>query len=158
MITLALTGDVMLGRQVNRALRIVSPEQPWGDVLPLLLSADLRIVNLECAITDHEQPWARTPKVFHFRADPSAVEVLRAARVDGCSLANNHTLDFEERGPAAAESKPRSRPSLPRGRRTDRAGWRCWPSQTTNRPSRLGRIVRERTIYRCPWSPMFYVG
>jgi poly-gamma-glutamate capsule biosynthesis protein CapA/YwtB (metallophosphatase superfamily) len=98
MITLALTGDVMLGRQVNKALRIMSPEQPWGDVLPLLLSADVRIVNLECAITDHEQPWARTPKVFHFRADPSAVEVLRAARVDGCSLANNHTLDFEERG------------------------------------------------------------
>src|SRR5215210_9137863 len=98
MITLALTGDVMLGRQVNRALRIMSPEQPWGDVLPLLLSADLRIINLECAITDHKQPWTRTPKVFHFRADPSAVEVLRAARVDGCSLANNHTLDFEEQG------------------------------------------------------------
>lgn len=98
MITLALTGDVMLGRQVNKALRITSPEQPWGDVLPLLLSADLRIVNLECAITDHEQPWARTPKVFHFRADPSAVEVLQAARVNGCSLANNHTLDFEQRG------------------------------------------------------------
>jgi poly-gamma-glutamate capsule biosynthesis protein CapA/YwtB (metallophosphatase superfamily) len=98
MITLALTGDVMLGRQVNKALRLTSPEQPWGDVLPLLLSADLRIVNLECAITDHEQPWARTPKVFHFRADPSAVEVLRAARVNGCSLANNHTLDFEQRG------------------------------------------------------------
>jgi poly-gamma-glutamate capsule biosynthesis protein CapA/YwtB (metallophosphatase superfamily) len=98
MITLALTGDVMLGRQVNKPLRITSLEQPWGDVLPLLLSADLRIVNLECAITDHEQPWARTPKVFHFRADPSAVEVLRAARVNGCSLANNHTLDFEQRG------------------------------------------------------------
>src|ERR671920_2421017 len=98
MITLALTGDVMLGRQVNKAVRITSPEQPWGDVLPLLLSADLRIVNLECAITDSEQPWTRTPKVFHFRADPSAVEVLRAARVDGCSLANNHTLDFEEQG------------------------------------------------------------
>src|SRR5215212_349279 len=98
MITLALTGDVMLGRQVNKALRITSLEQPWGDVLPLLLSADLRIVNLECAITDHEQPWTRTPKVFHFRADPSTVEVLRAARVNGCSLANNHILDFEQRG------------------------------------------------------------
>lgn len=42
MITLALTGDVMLGRQVNKALRIMSSEQPWGDVLPLLLSADGR--------------------------------------------------------------------------------------------------------------------
>jgi poly-gamma-glutamate capsule biosynthesis protein CapA/YwtB (metallophosphatase superfamily) len=70
----------------------------WGDVLPLLLSADLRVINLECAITEHRRLWSRTPKVFHFRADPVAVEVLRAARVDACSLANNHTLDFEERG------------------------------------------------------------
>src|ERR671921_2101937 len=98
MTTVALVGDVMLGRGVNAALRTLRPEQPWGDVLPLLLSADLRIVNLECAITDSEQPWTRTPKVFHFRADPSTVEVLRAARVNGCSLANNHTLDFEQRG------------------------------------------------------------
>jgi poly-gamma-glutamate capsule biosynthesis protein CapA/YwtB (metallophosphatase superfamily) len=98
MITVALVGDVMLGRKVNDALRTLRPEQPWGDVLPLLVSTDLRIVNLECALTDHERPWMRTPKVFHFRADPSAVEVLRAARVDCCSLANNHTLDFEERG------------------------------------------------------------
>jgi poly-gamma-glutamate capsule biosynthesis protein CapA/YwtB (metallophosphatase superfamily) len=98
MTTLALTGDVMLGRGVNETLDASRPEEPWGDALPLLLSADLRIINLECAITAHRQPWTRTRKVFHFRADPPAVEVLRAARVDACSLANNHTLDFEEKG------------------------------------------------------------
>jgi poly-gamma-glutamate capsule biosynthesis protein CapA/YwtB (metallophosphatase superfamily) len=98
MITLALTGDVMLGRGVNEALDLARPEGPWGDTLPLLASADLRIINLECAITAHDRRWRRTRKVFHFRADPPAVEVLRAARVDACSLANNHTLDFEEKG------------------------------------------------------------
>lgn len=98
MISLALVGDVMLGRGVDRALRTLEPARLWGDVLPLLGSADLRIINLECAITGHEQPWTRTPKIFHFRADPSAVEVLKVARIDGCSLANNHTLDFEEQG------------------------------------------------------------
>src|SRR5918911_1327369 len=95
---MALVGDVMLGRGVNEALRTKRPEEPWGDVLSLLEAADLRIINLECAITNHKRPWMRAPKVFHFRADPSAVEVLRVARVDGCSLANNHTLDFEEQG------------------------------------------------------------
>src|SRR5215203_3187441 len=98
MITVALVGDVMLGRGVNETLRSIRPEEPWGDVLPALSSADLRIANLECAITGHDRPWTRTPKVFHFRADPRAVEVLRAARIDACSLANNHTLDFEEQG------------------------------------------------------------
>jgi poly-gamma-glutamate synthesis protein (capsule biosynthesis protein) len=99
MTTLALTGDVMLGRGVNETLGAARPEEPWGDVLPLLDSADLRIINLECAITAHKQPWSRTPKVFHFRADPlAASRTLEAARIDACSLANNHTLDFEERG------------------------------------------------------------
>jgi poly-gamma-glutamate capsule biosynthesis protein CapA/YwtB (metallophosphatase superfamily) len=99
MISLALTGDVMLGRKVAEALDDrMFPEEPWGDVMPLLDAADLRIINLECAITDNAQPWTRTPKVFHFRARPSAIQTLRAARIDACSLANNHTLDFQERG------------------------------------------------------------
>ena len=68
MATLALTGDVMLGRGVNDTLRVARPAEPWGDVLPLLLAADLRLINLECAITVQRRPWSRTPKVFHFRA------------------------------------------------------------------------------------------
>ncbi len=62
MITVALVGDVMLGRGVNETLRSVRPEEPWGDVLPALGSADLRIANLECAITGHDRPWTRTPR------------------------------------------------------------------------------------------------
>ncbi|HXU92586.1 MAG TPA: CapA family protein [Gallionella sp.] len=96
--TLALAGDVMLGRGVNEALKSMRPADPWGDTLPLLAQADLRIVNLECALTTHDQPWSRSWKMFHFRADPEAVKVLQAARIDACSLANNHTLDSEERG------------------------------------------------------------
>ena len=98
MLTLALMGDVMLGRYVNEILKSLSPAEMWDDLLPHLAQADLRIVNLECALTRHLDPWARTPKMFHFRADPSAVSVLQAARIDACVLANNHILDFEERG------------------------------------------------------------
>jgi poly-gamma-glutamate capsule biosynthesis protein CapA/YwtB (metallophosphatase superfamily) len=100
MITLALTGDVILGRGVAEAIdrRLVRPEELWGDVTPLLDAADLRIINLECPLTDHERPWTRTPKRPHFRAPPSTIETLLAARIDACSLANNHTVDFEERG------------------------------------------------------------
>lgn len=98
MVTLALAGDVMLGRGVNDELKHMRPGEPWGDVLPLLRGADVTIVNLECAITTHEQQWSRTPKVFHFRANPQAVEVLKAAHVAAASLANNHTLDFDTQG------------------------------------------------------------
>ena len=98
MLTLAFTGDVMLGRLVNDRLKTMQPEAVWGDLLPHLAQADLRIVNLECALTVHLRPWARTWKKFHFRADPKAVRVLQAAHIDACALANNHILDYEERG------------------------------------------------------------
>ncbi|MNX85926.1 Capsule biosynthesis protein CapA [compost metagenome] len=97
-VTLAFMGDVMLGRGVNEALRGKPPEAPWGTVLPHLIRADAAIANLECALTDHAAPWARTPKVFHFRAEPWAVRFLTAANVRCVSLANNHSLDFEEEG------------------------------------------------------------
>lgn len=98
MTTLALAGDVMLGRLVNDAVRRKPAAKPWGDVLPVMAAADARIVNLECAITTHTERWTRTEKVFHFRAAPGAVKVLRAARIDAVSLANNHVLDFNEVG------------------------------------------------------------
>ncbi|MBO9538982.1 CapA family protein [bacterium] len=97
-VTLAFMGDVMLGRGVNEALRGLPPEAPWGTVLPCLQRADAAIANLECALTDHAAPWARTPKVFHFRAEPWAAQVLKAANIRCVNLANNHSLDFEERG------------------------------------------------------------
>lgn len=96
--TLAFVGDVMLGRGVNAVIPHRPPEWFWGDVLPLLRSADAVFANLECAITTHRTRWSRTPKVFYFRADPGAVEVLRAARIRCVSLANNHTLDHDVPG------------------------------------------------------------
>ena len=97
-VTLALLGDVMLGRLVNEQIKSRPPAAFWGNVLPVLTSADAVFANLECAITRHPRPWARTPKVFHFRADPAAIEVLRVANIRYVSLANNHVLDYEEQG------------------------------------------------------------
>ncbi|MBI3143661.1 MAG: CapA family protein, partial [Pseudogulbenkiania sp.] len=98
MTTLALAGDVMLGRLVSDVVQTVPAARPWGDLLSIMTGADTRLVNLECALTKHLKPWTRTDKVFHFRADPRVVEVLRAARIDAVSLANNHVLDYNEAG------------------------------------------------------------
>jgi poly-gamma-glutamate capsule biosynthesis protein CapA/YwtB (metallophosphatase superfamily) len=95
-VTLALTGDVMLGRGVDESLCRFGPTHPWGDLLPLLTEADLTVVNLECVMARGGRPWSRWPKSFHFRADPLAVEALRQAGVDCATLANNHVLDYEE--------------------------------------------------------------
>ncbi|MBV9278851.1 MAG: CapA family protein [Chloroflexi bacterium] len=86
----------MLGRLMNETLQQLGPPHPWGDTLPLLRAADLRLINLECVIAESGRPWTRTPKAFHFRADPIAMETLRLAGIDCVSLANNHVLDYEE--------------------------------------------------------------
>ncbi len=94
-IRIALIGDVMLGRLVNRALRERSPAYPWGDVLSVLLAADARIANLECVLADTGEPWPG--KRFVFRSDRKNVVVLETAQLTAVSLANNHVLDFGDR-------------------------------------------------------------
>jgi poly-gamma-glutamate capsule biosynthesis protein CapA/YwtB (metallophosphatase superfamily) len=96
---IALTGDMMLGRLVDRYV-IQDDSLPsvtvWGDVLPVLLAADRKLSNLECVISTRGRPWQPMTKAFHFRASPRAIEVLRAARIDCVTSANNHILDYGE--------------------------------------------------------------
>jgi poly-gamma-glutamate capsule biosynthesis protein CapA/YwtB (metallophosphatase superfamily) len=92
---IALVGDVMLGRLVNQALKHSDPAYPWGDTLPILHHADLRICNLECVLSDIGSPWSATPKVFHFRSDEKNIKALQEAKMNMVSLANNHVLDYE---------------------------------------------------------------
>jgi poly-gamma-glutamate synthesis protein (capsule biosynthesis protein) len=95
---LGFVGDLMFGRLVNQQLHRRNPEWFWGDVIGLLKEADAIFGNLECAITTSDHQWRRTAKVFHFRANPAAVSVLKAGNIRFVSLANNHAMDFEARG------------------------------------------------------------
>jgi len=98
-LTLAIAGDVMLGRLVDKALAERGAGHVWGDVLPLLSSADAFLINLECAVTTREVRWHDGHyKPFHFRADPRAADTLRLGHVRFASLANNHIGDFGPEG------------------------------------------------------------
>lgn len=93
--TLALAGDVMLGRLVNDSIARHGPAHPWGDALAHLRDADLRLVNLECALTraaGRRQNGAH--EAFYFRAHPRAVEALAHAGIDCVALANGRTCDY----------------------------------------------------------------
>lgn len=98
--TIALTGDVMLGRHVDEVLAVQGPRYAWGDMLPLLQEADTRLINLECALTSHTTEWHNGhKKAFYFRADPErGAATLEAAGVDFVTIANNHIGDFGNAG------------------------------------------------------------
>jgi poly-gamma-glutamate capsule biosynthesis protein CapA/YwtB (metallophosphatase superfamily) len=93
-VKIAFVGDIMLGRLVNDELAEAGPAFPWGDTLPILGQADVRIGNLECVLADDGSPWP--DKVFHFRSDRKNVESVEAADFTVVSLANNHVLDYGE--------------------------------------------------------------
>ena len=100
-ITLALAGDVMLARVVNEMIQEHGPLYPWGDLIPLVRGADLFLINLECVIAESGKPFM-PPRVFYFRADPQAMQVLAEGGVDYVTLANNHAMDYQ--GPALLET------------------------------------------------------
>jgi poly-gamma-glutamate capsule biosynthesis protein CapA/YwtB (metallophosphatase superfamily) len=99
-VTLALAGDVMLGRRVNETIAERGFAYPWGDMLPALEQVDLFLVNLECALTSRTERWHEHGeyKPFYFRGEPSVVNTLRIGRVDFTCLANNHLGDFGPEG------------------------------------------------------------
>ena len=78
--------------------RPLSFDYVWGEALQELerASVDLRIINLETAITSEETPWP--DKGIHYRMHPLNIGCLSTARISACSLANNHVLDWGNSG------------------------------------------------------------
>ena len=89
------TGDVMLGRLVNQVLANAQFTYVWGDTIDIIKRADFSLINLECPVSSKGKEWNKTFKVFHFRANLDAIQVLNSASIDYVSLANNHILDYD---------------------------------------------------------------
>lgn len=66
----------------------------WGDAIQILTEKkpDVRIINLETSITTSSTPWPM--KGIHYRMHPGNVNVIAAAQIDCCILANNHVADW----------------------------------------------------------------
>jgi poly-gamma-glutamate capsule biosynthesis protein CapA/YwtB (metallophosphatase superfamily) len=78
--------------------RPVTFDYIWGETLPELTRAkiDLKIVNLETAITTADKHWLG--KGIHYRMHPRNVPCLSAPGINACALANNHVLDWGHAG------------------------------------------------------------
>ncbi len=123
-VSLFMCGDVMTGRGIDQILphpgdpRLFEPyvkdareyvrlaemrygaiprkaEFPyiWGDALDELsrVRPDVRLINLETAVTTSDD---RYPKAVSYRMHPRNFPCITAARIDCCTLANNHVLDW----------------------------------------------------------------
>ena len=101
--TLALVGDVMLGRGVAQATS-GNWEAAFAEVQPWLAEADVAFANLESPLTTAPIPPFIPPyggdegRAYDLQAMPEAVTALRTAGFDIVSLANNHALDAGQAG------------------------------------------------------------
>lgn len=69
-----------------------SPEAVYGDLLPVLREADLRIVNCECALTSAEAFVWKSGAVF--KGLPGHIAGLASVPFEIACLANNHVFDY----------------------------------------------------------------
>jgi poly-gamma-glutamate synthesis protein (capsule biosynthesis protein) len=78
----------------GRIPKPVDYSYPWGEALEALgrHSPDVRIVNLETAVTRSDDYWPG--KGINYRMHPQNVRCLGGAKIDCCALANNHVLDW----------------------------------------------------------------
>jgi poly-gamma-glutamate synthesis protein (capsule biosynthesis protein) len=72
------------------------PEAVYGDMLPTLRAADLRIVNCECALTEAGKPVWKSGAVF--KGLPAHVAGLTSVPFEVACLANNHVFDYGLKG------------------------------------------------------------
>lgn len=88
-------GYVKLAEEENGNIRKpVTDSYIWGDSLEVFreLNPDIKIINLETAVTVSEDHWKG--KGINYRMNPANTGVLTSAGIDYASLANNHILDW----------------------------------------------------------------
>jgi poly-gamma-glutamate capsule biosynthesis protein CapA/YwtB (metallophosphatase superfamily) len=90
---------VSLAEAVNGKIHYpVAMNYIWGEALTVWkqLKPDVKIINLETAITESDDYLPH--KGIHYRMHPLNVDTLTSANIDICTLANNHLLDWGDKG------------------------------------------------------------
>ncbi len=93
--SVAIAGDWAPIRALEPVVRSAR-DSGFGDMLPVLRGADLRIVNCECALTAARKSVWKSGAVF--KGLPVHVAALTRVPFDVACLANNHVLDYGVRG------------------------------------------------------------
>jgi len=101
-VRVVIGSDVYPGGRAEPFFRRGDSETLFGNLQPILVDADLTIVNLECPLVESPRPISKSGPVLS--GHPESVNGLCAAGVGLVALANNHVLDHGEEGLASTIS------------------------------------------------------
>lgn len=94
-IEIIFVGDVMFEWSLKETLKRKGVDYPFEQIKERIKEVDFAVVNLETAITIGTEAY---PKKYNFKSEPETLNGLLNAGFDLVSLANNHTMDFGEKG------------------------------------------------------------
>jgi hypothetical protein len=99
--SIAMLGNIAVGdfEDEDYFLESVGKSYIWGDTLPVLEEADMRIASLPANLLERSSMTKALCDYFHFRVSVTpAVESLQHGKIDCVTLANNHIADFRDIG------------------------------------------------------------
>ncbi len=108
-ITISALGDVTLGQDdrylytgsFDHYYKMKGPEYYFSGVRDILSEDDLTIANLEGTLTEAtEKPdkSAQGNQAFFFKGNPHYTAILKDGSIEAVNLANNHSMDFLNKG------------------------------------------------------------
>jgi poly-gamma-glutamate capsule biosynthesis protein CapA/YwtB (metallophosphatase superfamily) len=104
-LTIAMTGDIMMGTTYPSVMLPANDGRDiFRDALPILISTDLTVGNLEGTLCDGGKSTKGSgPNSYSFRTPTSYGHLLSEAGYDFLSMANNHANDFGTEGILSTE-------------------------------------------------------
>ncbi|MDR6551308.1 CapA family protein [Paenibacillus qinlingensis] len=89
-------GDAMFDWSVKDAISRNGPDYPFRHIQSDITQADFSFVNLETAVTLEDAK--DTNQIYNFKSNPESLTGLKEAGFDMVSVANNHSMDFLQKG------------------------------------------------------------
>lgn len=87
-----IAGDFFISKDINDSNLLVQ------DVIPYFERSDLNIANLETPITDEEVSKKIAKTGPHLNGNIKTIDAFKSLRINLVTLANNHILDYDEKG------------------------------------------------------------
>jgi len=94
-LVLSFGGDVMLGNWIVDRAERTGYDYFFKNIKSFFTEADISFCNLESPFTHTGVPFE---KEYVFKVPPDLVKILSSAGIDVVSLANNHMMDYGEKG------------------------------------------------------------
>ncbi|MBE7026470.1 MAG: CapA family protein [Ruminococcaceae bacterium] len=91
-----LLGDVCPTGLTNPLFDKMDIDTLFGDTTTLFENNDINLVNLECALTEHDKDIIKFGPAL--KACYNTAKVLKQLGVNCCGLSNNHIFDFGKKG------------------------------------------------------------